>query len=95
MLPDRLELDLRPGPSANVVLLGGRVLVSLAMLQVLRADGVHERVGWMGWVVDLAALAGLTPGAVVDRLVAELTGSGALALRAGVLQPTMLFEPRD
>jgi hypothetical protein len=73
---------------------GPPALVSLAMLQELRTDGVHELLERTGWVADLAALAGVTPAGVVDRLVADLTASGALAVHDGLLVPTMAFEPR-
>ena len=71
-----------------------RAFVSLAMLEVLPLAGLHERMERTGWIDDLAGLTGASPAAVVDRLVAELTGSGALLRRDGALAPAMAFEPR-
>lgn len=100
-VPDAVERSLaryrrwREDPEPAGWHAGRRALVSLAMLERLRLDGVHERVEVMGWLQDIATLAGTTPAGAVDRLVAELTGSGALAVRDGALEPTMAFEPRD
>lgn len=71
-----------------------RAFVSLAMLEDVEAATVEQRYATRAWVVDLAAVAGIQPRAVVARLVADLTGSGALAMRDGLLVPARPYEGR-
>ena len=72
-----------------------RAFVSMTMLEVLPLAGLHERAERFGWVTDLAAMTGGSVAAVVDRLVKDLTGSGALRIDAGGLEPAMAYEPRN
>ncbi len=72
-----------------------RAFVSLAMLELLPLARLHERAERLGWIQDIAVLTGGTAGTVVDRLVQDLTGSGALRIADGAVEPTMPFEPRD
>ncbi len=62
------------------------------MLAVTPVTELHGRMESVGPVRDIAALTGMTDAGVVDRLLADLTGSGALAVRDGVVVPTMPFE---
>lgn len=69
-----------------------RVLVTYMMLGDTPITELHGRMESVGPVRDIAALTGMSGGAVVDRLLADLTGSGALAVRGGVVLPAMPFE---
>lgn len=96
-VPDAVERSLaryrrwREDPEPAAWHAARRAFVSLAMLERLSPATVHSRVEPIGWVGDVASLAGLGRTAVVDRLVADLTGSGALD---AALEPRMPFEPR-
>ncbi len=69
-----------------------RVFVTYMMLSVTPVTELHARMEPVGPVRDIAALTGMSSGTVVDRLLADLTGSGALAVRDGVVVPAMPFE---
>lgn len=72
-----------------------RAFVSITMLEPLDVVAARVRVRDAGWVTGVGALAGLAPDAVVDRLVEDLIASGALAMRAGFLEPQMPYEARS
>lgn len=74
---------------------GRRAFVSLAMVSELRLATLHEELERVPWIADLAQLSGTSRAAVTDRLARDLTGSGALRITGGVLEPTMPHEPRD